>query len=151
MTFVRVMGSLEWNYPWELSSSLYRIGDVRAMLESIVEHHGAEGISHPNKLEECGELVTHSNQCEAFIKPMCACSKGPVASAVVINRVQELFQNPVYQETQMDVEELDQMFWEGRRYKVEHYTGSKFNAMHIGDFVLMEGTENSPLEEATVV
>ena len=30
MTYVRMMGSLEWNYPWELSSSLYRKADVEA-------------------------------------------------------------------------------------------------------------------------
>jgi len=86
MTFVRMMASLEWNYPWELSSSLYRKADVEAMLEAIVKHHGEDGISHPNKLEECGERVAHSQQCEPFTKAMCACSSQAVASAVVINR-----------------------------------------------------------------
>ena len=69
---------------------------------------------------------------------MCACSRGAVASAVVINRVQEVFQNPVYEETKMSVEALDALFWEGRQYNIEHYRTATFDAMHIGDFVLSE-------------
>lgn len=106
------------------------------MLASIIEHHGVQGISHPNRLEDCGEKVVHGNHCEAFMKPMCACSKGPVASAVVINRVQELFKNPVYEESGVTVEELDTLFRDGRQYNLEHYKDSAFSAMHIGDFVL---------------
>jgi hypothetical protein len=60
-----------------------------------------------------------------------------------LKRVQEIYKNPVYEDTQRGVEELDDMFWQGREYKVEHYTAAKFNSMHIGDFVLAE-EEASP-------
>ena len=66
---------------------------------------------------------------------MCACSSSAVASAVVINRVQDVFENPVYEESKMGIEELDALFWEGKQYNIEHYANASFNAMHIGDFV----------------
>jgi len=136
--YVRVMAGLEWNYPWELSSSIYRKSDVIAMLDAIVKHHGPNGISHPNKLEDFGEKIVHNNQCPEFSKAMCACSRTPIANAVVINRVQNIFLNPVYEETGVTVKDLDKLFRDGRQYDETHYSETDFSSMHIGEFVLKD-------------
>lgn len=90
-------GEYDWNYPWELSASIYRIEDVREMLMSIKEHFGQAGIDHPNTLEGYGVRLFKQQRVKAAAQSAkCACSSYPVVAVVTINRVQTLFENPVY-------------------------------------------------------
>merc|ERR1712166_443407 len=41
VSWIRMMGQLEWNYPWDLSSTVYRKQDVVQMLDTIVAAVGA--------------------------------------------------------------------------------------------------------------
>eukprot|EP00656_Telonema_subtile_P056899 TRINITY_DN9230_c0_g1_i1.p1 TRINITY_DN9230_c0_g1~~TRINITY_DN9230_c0_g1_i1.p1 ORF type:complete len:291 (+),score=59.95 TRINITY_DN9230_c0_g1_i1:200-1072(+) len=143
--WIRLMGSLEWNYPWDLSSTVYRREDVVSMLECIVAQSGVQGISHPNRLELSGmKAVLSGSAPEGFTGALAACPVAPTAAAVVLNRVQEIFENPIYEETNQSVEDLEALFWEGRRFDTAFYGAKEHNAMHIGDFVLEELSSQAP-------
>merc|ERR1712166_34704 len=141
------MGQLEWNYPWDLSSTVYRKQDVTQMLDTIVAAVGAKGIGHPNHLEAAGVGVVLSPDAPAgFQGALAACPVRASASAVALNRVQQVFDDPIYEEAGMTVDALEVLFWEGRQYDIDFYGGKQHSAMHIGDFVLrpeVKGTGSS--------
>lgn len=92
----RSQGEYDWNYPWELSASVYRWPDVCEMLGAIRERFGAEGVNHPNRLEGFGVRIFKQEGVSSVRRKKCACMRRPVVAVVTINRVQTLFDNPVY-------------------------------------------------------
>eukprot|EP00658_Telonema_sp_P-2_P029873 TRINITY_DN22658_c0_g1_i1.p1 TRINITY_DN22658_c0_g1~~TRINITY_DN22658_c0_g1_i1.p1 ORF type:complete len:165 (+),score=37.20 TRINITY_DN22658_c0_g1_i1:82-576(+) len=116
---------------------VYRRADAEAMLDAIASNFGSEGISHPNRLEASGmKAVLTGVAPPNFMGALSACPAAATASAVVLNRVQDIFENPIYDETSQTVEELEVLFWEGRRFDDKFYGTHKHTAMHIGNFVL---------------
>lgn len=59
-----------------------------------------------------------------------------ILTVVTVNRVQDVCVNPIFRE--IDLDTLDQYFWAQKKFNDEFYRGNceKFNAVHIGDFVL---------------
>lgn len=97
LVYKRSQGEYDWNYPWELSASIYRLADVREMLDRIREHFGESGVNHPNRLEGYGVRLFKQEKVKASTNTShCACLAYPAVCVVTINRVQELFDNPVY-------------------------------------------------------
>lgn len=97
LTYERSSGEYDWNYPWELSASVYRLEDVREMLSAIREHFGQEGVDHPNRLEGFGVRLFKQEKVKAATRTAkCACVSRPAVVVVTINRVQTLFDNPIY-------------------------------------------------------
>lgn len=105
LVFERSKGEYDWNYPWELSGSLYRLESVLEVLEAVRKHFGAGAVDHPNHLEGYG--VRLAKQERLMCPKFCACMDRPVMAVVTVNRVQPLFENPVYGE--MSTEDLDSM------------------------------------------
>lgn len=123
-------GTGDWNYPWELSASIYKKGTVKEFIKEIRLRWGEEGTANPNRLEAYGSMLaaanipvqTHNNFCQ----------KKPVCSTITINRVQEEYKNSVINE--IPPETLIQYFWLGEQYHTDTYKKTVFASIHIGDF-----------------
>ncbi|CAK0859181.1 unnamed protein product, partial [Prorocentrum cordatum] len=101
LIYERDQGEYDWNYPWELSASIYRVADVREMLAAVREHFGEAGVGHPNRLEGYGvRLFKQQKVSGATRGSRCACAGRPVVAVVTVNRVQSLFDNPVYRRSE---------------------------------------------------
>jgi hypothetical protein len=55
---------------------------------------------------------------------------------ITINRVQDICENRVYDE--ISLETLDEYFRQNKEMDLDYYRRSSFNAVHIGDFVLLK-------------
>jgi len=106
-------------------------------MNAIEKNFGREGISHPNKLEVCGSRVFSRKIHPQSSLHYCTCLKSPVLSVITINRVQDVCQNRIYNSNEFSsLEALDALFWEEREMDLNYYRNKKFNAVHIGDFIL---------------
>ena len=112
LIFEREKGEYDWNYPWELSASFYRLESVEEVLKTIRSEFGDLAVDHPNHLEGYGvRLLKQQKLPSANFSKFCACCISPKVHVVTINRVQSLFENPVYSQDGSDitVSELDQV------------------------------------------
>ena len=107
LLFERSNGEYDWNYPWELSASLYRLEAVKETLQAIRTEFGKDAVHHPNHIEGYGvRLLKQQKLASASLAPLCACLCSPVVVVVTINRVQSLFENPVYEAPGQDAAEV---------------------------------------------
>jgi len=134
LLYNRFEGTNDWNYPFELCATLMRKRDVIETLETIEQINGMEGFSHPNKLEVCGSRVFSKNLHPKHRLGLCLCVQKPVLSVITVNRVQEVCQNRTYDE--IDLDTLDNYFWNDRQLDDAYYRNTEFRSVHIGDFVL---------------
>ena len=51
VVYERKRGDWDWNYPWCLSGTVYRLEDARAVFAAVRTHFGVEGVGHPNVFE----------------------------------------------------------------------------------------------------
>ena len=115
LIFEREKGEYDWNYPWELSASFYRLDSVEEAVKSIRAEFGSCSVDHPNHLEGYGvRLLKQQKLASANDRLYCACPADPVVAVVTINRVQNLFENPVYGDptaeiSEISVEDLDKV------------------------------------------
>ena len=139
-----------------LPSNVLFQDDVIALLEDIERTMGVEGISHPNKLEVCGSRLFARQQfprwnsakyCLCLSKLVSLISRflpcqfvitlvSQTMSVVTINRVQDVCENPIYQE--VDLATLDGYFWDGNEFDLSRYRqrSSTYYAVHVGDVFL---------------
>lgn len=104
LIFEREKGEYDWNYPWELSASLYRLESVEEVIQAIRSEFGSGAVDHPNHLEGYGvRLLKQQKLPSAKSSKYCACVTDPVVKVVTVNRVQSLFDNPVYSQSLLDV------------------------------------------------
>eukprot|EP01133_Synstelium_polycarpum_P004318 gene4318-5042_t len=101
----------DWNYPFDLCSTVYRTSTVQTIVNAIVKYFGAKvGTGHPNRFETHGNRVIIQKQYDNM--PACLCESEPVMSMITINRVQDIYINPVYQsnspDTDLTLDQLDQ-------------------------------------------
>jgi hypothetical protein len=118
--FLRYLGTRDWNYPFSLAGSMYRVEDVVQVVTECITAHGPQAIAHPNKLEVLGSrIVEHggrklnagaeSKETAAEVaagsgssplslrRVMSCCLSESVMSVITVNRVQEVFQNRIYE------------------------------------------------------
>lgn len=134
--FERQRGQVDWNYPFDLSGGLYRLDDLRVVLDQI----GTDWT--PNVLE-C-ELNRHGALMFGFHRPLSACVnvKHPLFSLVTINRVQTDFPNtPIYTTKYLDHphQQLTQdLFTKPIDYTKYQEARTEFNSVHIESLFLLE-------------
>jgi hypothetical protein len=206
------MGSQDWNYPFSLCASLYRLGDVHELLSQMqLLYGGLTAFSHPNRLEVLGNLVatqgsrakgatvTTATQAEEYVdglsapfpslgaesaappawlthpsrivplasrRPWSACLSQPTVVAVTVNRVQDLYANPVYAQQEGGEERGEQdthmvsssapsapsdlsadgllHLWQRHpslSFDLPRYgaAASSFRSVHVGDFFIQAG------------
>ena len=129
-------GSLDWDYPWDLTCSVYRVSIACQVLEQVK----LLGLSctGPNELEAHGALALNLLMKQAEFPNKCAVFKGAQAMSVVtINRVQETYKTPVYESnTATDVDTLNSKIGQ-EEMDIPRYAQEKvFDTVHIGELFL---------------
>jgi hypothetical protein len=115
-----VQAEYDFGYPLEISSSLYRTGDIQALLSSMP-------FGTPNELEAgmAGQALEFADT-----RPDLICFDRSVAFSNPINIVQTLFpENRVGQSAEYSTNHLAKQFAEGNRI-CECYDGLTANACH---------------------
>jgi SAM-dependent methyltransferase len=111
---------LDFGYPLELSSSVYRGEDVLPMLRDL-------GYANPNQLED--RLHT-ARQRFASARPVLLCAERSVAFCVPLNVVQREFPNRGGDRPDRSVDALASAYAEGRRVRVEALRSHTPRACH---------------------
>jgi hypothetical protein len=133
----RTKATEDWNYPFELCATLMRTEDVLSTLDSIRVWFGEDALSHPNKLEVSGARLFSKRHHAKDQLVTCLCMKRPVLSVITINRVQDVCENRIYEDGDFDLDTLDELFRNGREFDLNFYRTSTFDAVHIGDCVIL--------------
>lgn len=171
-------GSHDWNYPWDVTGTMYRAADALSVVRTVADSAGIEAIGHPNKLEFSGDKLlsapsTSEREEVAALRRRavrCACPARAVVAVLTVNRVQDVYDNPVFSVRReglvsdhpgspgaggagavpastivaTDVEALDALLWRGSRLDLQHYSVTTFSSVHIGDFVLESDSLGTP-------
>jgi hypothetical protein len=106
-------GEADFGYPLEVSSSIYRVGDIRPVLNVLP-------FQNPNFLES---KLTQQAYRFRLSKPHLLCYDRSVTFCNPINKVQKLHQNRAGVKVSYSVEELARRYEMGERVKVAEYDG----------------------------
>lgn len=130
----RRSGSYDWNYPWEVSASMYRWNLAQGVVESLRSLFWEIGdIKNPNMLEAkavpylMAQNKTNFNTFHTY----------PICSILTINRVQEDYQNTLYK-TDYSLEYLNSLTGTDWHFDYEKYASRVYNSVHIGDVFLVQ-------------
>mmetsp|Transcript_18768 Transcript_18768/g.28114 ORF Transcript_18768/g.28114 Transcript_18768/m.28114 type:complete len:515 (+) Transcript_18768:40-1584(+) len=144
VTFTRMLGTADWNYPWNLCGGIYRAEDVISVLKQI-EATNPKHLNHPNHLEVSGNKSIVALGLD-LKRQISACPEKAVASVVTINRVQDIFKNRIYStglvrgakiELYGSISHLDSILWDGQEFDLDAYAKLKSNSVHIGECLLL--------------
>lgn len=111
---------LDFGYPLEVSSSLYRVKELYPFLVQI-------DFRNPNTLEDQLAAIKHLY---AKTRPTLLCSKLSLTFCAPLNMVQDVCQNRAGNENCYSSEMLAKKFEEGYRINTENYQGFIPNACH---------------------
>jgi hypothetical protein len=126
LLFNRTEGWGDWDYPFNLTSNIYKTHDVLTVLSNIQ-------FNNPNELEaEGAKLFMGIGNPHAHLN---ACVFHTLGSIPTINRVQNQFLNELAG-PEHSLEELLQLYWSNAEYDEVWYASQKFDRIHIGDFRL---------------
>lgn len=110
----------DFGYPLEVSSSLYRLAELRPLLESL-------DYKNPNTLEaRLAESAGHFRDSH----PLLLCAPQSLAFCAPVNKVQATFANRAGAEAALSAEALADRFAAGERVDVAAYDGFTPNACH---------------------
>ena len=136
----RTVGYDSWNWPFKLTSSVYR----KDVCVQIVRSLGKAVVTTPNtfemgavKLSMKGWLFSTRGSRLFAARRLSACPKHPVSSCIAINFVRDIGPSRTEgHDEAMEPEHLDTLLAEGRELDLNYYRKRVFNSSHIGDFVL---------------
>jgi FkbM family methyltransferase len=111
---------LDFGYPLEVSSSVYRVGDLLPLLNALPFHH-------PNSLEE---LIAHSTAAYREHRQALLCYARSVAFSAPLNRVQSSHPNRASARPELSSASLLARFAAGERVDVDAYAGFLPQACH---------------------
>jgi len=111
-------GQHDFGYPLEISSSIFRVKDIMAVL-----HHS---FVNPNMLE----VHLDNNKTAFYQRKFLLCNQYSYTFRNPVNKVQSLFNNRAGETFYYPVENLKDMFSQGYRVDVEEYSGFIPNACH---------------------
>uniref|UniRef100_A0A0G4FS62 Glycosyltransferase 2-like domain-containing protein n=1 Tax=Chromera velia CCMP2878 TaxID=1169474 RepID=A0A0G4FS62_9ALVE len=107
----------DWSMAFDLSCSLYRRNETAYLIQTLRKTKGESAVGHPNSLEASANVwifnETPKGRGEGadsdspWEKTINACPSSPVCSVLTINRVQEVYKNPVFEGTQLAPESQD--------------------------------------------
>lgn len=144
--FEPARGTLDWNYPWELSGSVYTRASVERIVTAIQATNGTDGINHPNHLELRGHQALEQQQRSSPTRLLCACSLSPKMHVFAINQVQDVYQNRLYdlQTSGGDLTDLLALYEANETLDERYYRDRRLTSVHIGTLVLAPRTPIEP-------
>lgn len=137
-SYVRSDSELDWNYPFDFCGSIYLLDRVKEVVSAIEEKMK---IRKPNQFEYVGNLAI-KKKALASAYPQCLCLNGPVMTVITVNKVQDVYDTPVY-DFKGDGEEeclevMNQCMRDGKDLDLAYYRSKGFNSVHIGDFKILK-------------
>ena len=164
-------GSIEWNYPFDLSGGVYRYSDVQMIIKQISrkdkESNDQDGLSHPNTFEVRGNqaVLELETKLVAQRRTLSAIPSRPLMIILAINRVQDICQAPIAkcgegrvtgielpcENIINDPSTLLKHLQTGRIFDIERYLSTPYNSSHVGDVLLLEQCKypQSPVVQRT--
>ncbi|KAJ8610833.1 hypothetical protein CTAYLR_006444 [Chrysophaeum taylorii] len=136
LVWKRSAGEYDWGYAWDLCCSLYRSEDFERVLEVLP----SEALAHPNLLETRGAEIIAS----VLDRPKCACFARPAVAVLAINRVQDIFRAPIYD----DAPSLEALNMESAPLDYAAYRRLRFDSVHLGA-VFLRFANDSPRATVT--
>lgn len=123
---------MDWAYNFELCATIYKSQTAQEMVNQIEKVFPIDGISHPNHLEGKGSLLVHADK-----RKIMACPLEATASVITCNRVQSIYENPIYEnENLYSPGAMDKLLWDGSQFDLEKYATGAWNSIHIGEIYL---------------
>ena len=92
LKFRRSETELDWNYPFDFCGSIYRLQSV---IDVISKFQSASKILKPNTFEFEGNKAIKLNLL-AKSHPYSLCMNRPCMTVITVNRVQDIYKNPIY-------------------------------------------------------
>lgn len=139
-TFAPSEGCLDWNYPWDLSGSVYTRSTVQAVLKGIQEQFGREGLKNPNQFELRGHQVVQQWMSKGERVLSCGCLPAPVMHVFAINQVQDVFANRLYESSSDapsgELTDLLEFYKQHKALDEAYYRRQRLSSVHIGTLVL---------------
>ena len=149
--FERSRGTLDWDYPFDLSGGMYRRDQIQALFAHLTEASSSSSVVRtPNRLEVEGNAFMRAMFQTTQPESACLASSHPAMSIVTINRVQTEFPNPVYdlpswmlpagEATAVDrpwTALTDLLFDNNIDYDAYRRASGSFTSCHIGDLLLL--------------
>ena len=130
LMYEREKGNLDWNYPWELCSSVYRTEVVQSMINRIGSKYEDKGLSHPNLLEFNGSRIVHHKEFQHLAR--CAVPNTRISTVLTINRVQDVFKNDIYANAEGDLSILNTRLDIGSNIDAPWYRTPRIPSAHYG-------------------
>lgn len=126
-SYNRSYGGGDFNYPFEVSASLYRTSDIKNIIVNL------DKFNNPNELEDRLQFSTLHPQYHRN-----AFNGRRVCSTITINRVQEQYKNPTY-DAGVSLDIINN--WFGHyQFDTSKYATELFDRIHIGDFFVRQIT-----------
>ena len=111
---MRVETNYDWNYPFDFCGSFYRHSHVLQIYNLVVANYPAK-VLRPNHFEFYGNVVIKSTGLlEKF--PECVCLSRPVMTVVTVNKVQEIYDTPVFDSEDNILILMNQYMKDGKTY-----------------------------------
>lgn len=110
----------DFNYPIEVSSSLYRLRDLQSLLESL-------DYNNPNTLES---VLSHYAQMFAASLPRLLTFRRSAAFSAPVNKVQTIYENRAGNRLEYSAAKLMSLYRDGYRLNVAEYSNCTPNACH---------------------
>ncbi len=162
--FLQGTGTHDWDLPINLTGSIYRQTDMQKLWQCMLDQQLP--VCHPNRLEVSGNRAFARESSFSSQYPLCASAFVAHCSAITVNRVQEIYRNPVYDTLPtlssvltssspiagrelsfprefrlQNVDDLLELLEKGVIFDLEAYAKSSFSSVHIGIFVLTSSTD----------
>jgi hypothetical protein len=129
LIYNRLDGWGDFDYVFNLTSTLYRTTDILSIIKLIE-------FKNPNQLEASGaQLFMGFNNQYGLIN---GCLEKTLCYIVTINRVQDEFCNPIFEEK--TTESLLNNYWKNLEFDDVVYGNKQFKSVHIGEYILNEKT-----------
>ncbi len=113
-----------WNYPWEVSGSIYRKSFVQAYLESN------SSSSNPNRFEFL--FYNHSRKISRDAEPKLGCFRRSKCLTLTVNRVQDDFENVFDGSAETEITALHKAYSAGQRLDWPSFYQVKNREIHVG-------------------
>lgn len=134
LLYDRRQGWGDWDYPFDLSGSIYKTKDVQNLINHLKQLNLE--YNHPNIFEANSYLLFLHNKNLGVLN---ALNKQCNCSIITVNKSQNIFNNSLAG-PEHTLEELLQLYWDGAEYDEDWYAAQTFDRIHIGDFRLKTST-----------